>query len=252
MLDIWHIVEKNIRPSVLSGELIRVVESQEQIATNQLVDNLEEQILLEELLEQSKPVFIHNTKNKTLSYLLSTPFRYPPLIHGSRFGSRFEPSLFYASKKLSTAFAETAFYRFYFWSGMTQAPPSKKYTTEHIIFTAKYYSENGLSLNKAPFTQFEKELRNPCHYQVTQSLGENMRENNVDIFEYASARDLNKGENVALFSPSAFTNKKPQEQQQWLCETTAEKVLFSSKEGELFRYELESFLVDGEFPMPAI
>ena len=121
-MDIWASVKQDISATVLSGELIRVVESQEQIASNQLVDSLEEQIQLEELLEQSKPN-LKNTDNR-LSYLLSTPFRYPPLIHGSRFGSRFEPSLFYASKQLVTAFSETAFYLFYFWQGMLHTPPT--------------------------------------------------------------------------------------------------------------------------------
>jgi len=256
-LSIWHKVKTQIQPLVLRGDLIRVVESQEQIATSQLVDNLEEQIQLEELLEQSKPRYPKHVTGRvdeltaTLHYLLSTPFRYPPLIHGARFCSRFEASLFYASKELTTAFSETAFYRFYFWRGMKTPPPSKKYITEHTVFSAGYYSTRGLQLQNPPFSEFKSKLTHPSQYQATQALGNNMRVNEIDVFEYVSARDKNGGINIALFSPKVFVNKKPKEQQQWLCETTAEQVSFSSKEGKLLRYSINDFLIEGEFPLPA-
>ena len=54
-MDIWQLCdgERQVRP--LRGKLLRMVESQAQVATLQLVDNLAEQTLLEELLESSKP-----------------------------------------------------------------------------------------------------------------------------------------------------------------------------------------------------
>jgi len=256
-MDIWDEVKDKIRFSVLSGTLVRVVESQEQIATNQLVDSLEAQIQLEELLEQSKPRYNTLTagnkklRQKKLSYLLITPFRYPPLIHGSRFGTRFEASLFYASKTVSTAFSETAYYRFYFWAGMKKPPPSKKYITEHLTFKAKYYTQKGLLLTKPPFSQYETALRDPSQYHVSQILGKKMRENKVGIFEYVSARDSHKGTNVALFSADGFAGNKPYDQQHWLCETTENKVCFSSKEGLLFSYHKTAFLVNNALPIPA-
>ena len=257
-MSLWQKCKNKIQPVVLRGDLIRVVESQEQIATSQLVDSLEEQIQLEELLEQSKPdyrtnLFQNNSnkKNTKRHYLLTTPFRYPPLYHGSRFGNRFEPSLFYASKSITTAFSETAYYRFYFWQGMNEAPPSGKYITEHTVFSVGYYSTAGLKLQNAPFKEYEKELTDPSHYKVTQELGNEMRSNGIEVFEYVSARDLKSGINVALFQPNGLAGEKPREQQQWLCETTAEKVSFSSKEGELFSYPIEGFLRDSVFPLPA-
>ena len=109
MSEIWRQCkgERHIRP--LQGRLVRLVESQEQVATLQLVDTLEEQALLEELLESSKPPVPADAE--PLHYLLKTPFRYPPLRWGSRFGRRHEPSLFYAALKLETAMAESAYYR---------------------------------------------------------------------------------------------------------------------------------------------
>ncbi len=55
--DQWQSIdwEKVIRP--IHGTLYRLVESQEQIATRQLVDTLEEQALLEEMLDAVKPPY---------------------------------------------------------------------------------------------------------------------------------------------------------------------------------------------------
>ena len=64
----------------------RIVETQEYAATMNLVDDLEEQELLEQLLDEVKPPYKKGTQK--LHYLISTPFRYPPLKYGSRFGDR--------------------------------------------------------------------------------------------------------------------------------------------------------------------
>src|SRR5690625_4094619 len=99
-----------------------MVESQEQVATSRLVASLARQAVLEELLEASKPPVPLEVTG--LGYLLATPFRYPPLRHGSRFGSRDEPSLFYGSRGLPPLLAEVAYYRFVFWKGMSRPPPA--------------------------------------------------------------------------------------------------------------------------------
>ena len=63
----------------------RVVEAQHQVSTRKLVDSAEEQALLEEMIDRVKPPDLTHGR---LHYLLFTPFRYPPLPHGSRFGTR--------------------------------------------------------------------------------------------------------------------------------------------------------------------
>src|SRR5205807_1469000 len=52
-----------------------------------------------------------------LHYLLYTPFRHPPLRHGSRFGTRGERGILYAARELPTVFAEVAYYRLLFLEG---------------------------------------------------------------------------------------------------------------------------------------
>jgi len=249
-MDIWAACRDVAAPGPLDGELVRIVESQEKIATNAIVENLEEQSLLEELLESSKPA--ERPDAARLHYLLSTPFRYPPLKHGSRFATRYAPSLFYGSRDLKPALAETAYYRLLFWSGMKVPPPSGKLTTEHTAFGARYSVETGLRLQEAPFHPYRERLTDPASYDDSQQLGNSMREAGVEAFEYPSARDPENGINIALFHPRAFAHPQPLWQEPWLCETTNEGVSFYNKLYGTQRYQLELFLVDGHLPLPAV
>lgn len=248
-MDIWAVCREAAAPGPLEGELIRVVESQEQVASRNLVDNLAEQALLEELLESSKPAM--PADGRALHYLLASPFRYPPLEYGSRFGSRQEPSLFYGALALAPALAETAFYRLIFWRGMATPPPGGRLTTQHTLFAARYASPWGLRLHEPPFSAHEAVLTDPRNYQATQQLGGNMRKAGVELFIYRSARDLDGGLNIALFTPKAFPESAPLWKQGWLCDTRAEEVAFYHKTEGTRVYPLSRFLVDGELPLPA-
>ena len=251
MSEIWRQCkgERHIRP--LQGRLVRLVESQEQVATLQLVDTLEEQALLEELLESSKPPVPADAE--PLHYLLKTPFRYPPLRWGSRFGRRHEPSLFYAALKLETAMAESAYYRCVLWSGMAVPPPSGRILSEHASFEAGWKVERGIRLQAPPFSDHEAALTDIADYRAPQELGTAMRGAGVQAFEYRSARCPERGCNVALFTPAAFTEKRPRNLTPWLCETTAGYVAFKPAHvpgsPKIFSWEL--FLVDGKLPHPA-
>jgi len=253
-MDIWEAVKEHITPQKLNNTMLRIVESQEQIATNNLVDNLEKQAALEEMLDASKPpVPPAATGNGALHYLLATPFRYPPLKHGSRFGVRHEPSLFYGSLTEETAFAETGYYRFLFWFGMSTPPPSNKLITQHTVFSVQYTTNAGLKLQDSPFSDFQNQLMSPVSYDDTQNLGRAMRNHNIEAFEYCSARDTGRGINVALFNARALTTSTPDNQQQWICETTHKMVRFYSVADKTgYRYSLDTFLVEGELPAPAL
>ena len=249
-MDIWAACREAAVPGTLEGELVRIVESQEKIATNAIVESLEEQSLLEELLEASKPAAVPAAAG--LHYLLSTPFRYPPLKHGSRFGTSYQPSLFYGARGLKPALAETASYRLVFWSGMKTPPPSGKLVTEHTAFGARLAVETGLRLQEPPFQAYPERLTDPAEYSDTQALGSSMREAGIEAFEYTSARDPENGINIALFHPGAFSRPRPLWQEPWLCETTNESVSFYNKVYGTQRYPLEVFLVEGRLPSPAV
>jgi RES domain len=248
MVD-WGGILAAARPTRLAGALQRLVESQEQVATNQLVASLAQQSVLEEMLEATKPPLRHGTEQ--LHYLLATPFRYPPLKFGSRFGKRSEPSLFYGSLETRTVLAEAAYYRFAFWYGMVKPPPGKL-DTQHTLFGAEYRTERGLQLQSPLFADYSRVLTDPVDYGPTQALGASMREAGIEAFEYLSARDPRRGLNVALFSPAALADSRPVFQDAWLCELTAEHVHFHAAHGrEDYDFPLEIFRVNGELPWPS-
>ncbi len=247
-MDIWTACREAVVPSRHQGELLRMVESQEQIATRALVDDLAEQALLEQLLETSKPPIPPAARH--LDYLLASPFRYPPLLYGSRFGTRHEPSLFYGALGLEPVLAETAFYRLVFWSGMSEPPPGGRLSTEHTLFSARYASDRGISLHRAPFDAFTDRLRNPKSYAETQQLGGEMRAAGIELFVYRSARDPEGGLNIALFTPAPFVEPGPRWKQAWLCDVSEAEVAFYNKTVGTRVFRRELFVVDGRLPAP--
>jgi hypothetical protein len=87
---------------------------------------------------------------------------------------------------------------------------------------------------------------------ATQALGSAMRDAGIQAFEYRSARDLQQGLNVALFTPAALSAPKPDILDEWLCQTRVDRVSYYSRPGGGIRdFPLESFQVDGELPLPA-
>lgn len=248
---IWEACEGATQLHTISGTAWRLVESQEQIATLGYVDTLEEQALLEELLDAVKPPYPANSDS--YHYLLKTPFRYPPLRWGSRFGRIHEPGIFYAGCTVKTTLAESAFYRFVFWFSINSAPIKNTITSAHTLFSVNYASTQGVKLHAAPFTQFQRQLTHPQDYSATQQLGSEMRAAKVEAFEYQSARDPDKNHCVGLFVPAALAQKKPAEMTQWLCELGATEVAFKQVgQKEIIRFALDYFLVNGRLPMPAV
>ncbi len=241
--------EDHIGP--VQGRLFRLVESQERVATLGYVDSLEEQALLEDLLERNKPGYPDHCR-LNLHYLLATPFRYPPLSWGSRFGARHEPGIFYGGGSQRTTLAEAAFYRFVFWHSIEADPPAPVLHSEHTLFTAPYRSERGVRLQRPPFEGHRQALRDPADYRQTQALGRAMRGAGVEVFEYASARDPEGGNCVGLFTPAPFTRRAPTTLQAWFCELSAQEVAFKPQAGSrMLRFSVELFLINGRLPQPA-
>ena len=248
MTDIWTAARGREAICPLGGTGFRLVESQEVVATTQIVSSLADQALLEEMLEQSKPPMRAGTER--LHYLLATPFRYPPLRHGSRFGTRWEPSLFYGGTAVPVTLCEGAFYRFWFWYDNAAGPARPVLQTQHTLFSFRYQCRRGVRLQGGPFTPFREQIRNPVSYRLTQQLGQAMRSDEVEAFEYPSARDPAAGVNVALFTPDALASDRPLNQQACLCQTRAERVEFSVGR-EVYAFQIDAFLIDGRLPLPA-
>jgi hypothetical protein len=227
-----------------------VVEAQHQVSTRKLVDGADEQVLLEEMIDRVKPPA---PAGAGLHYLLFTPFRYPPLPHGSRFGTRIEPGIWYGSRELRTAFAEVAYYRLLFLEG--SGATMGVVTTSLTAFTAPLRTSRGVDLSRPPFDAFRSEIASPSTYVSSQSLGRAMRDARVEAFRYPSARDREGGVNVAALVPSVFGSGQPRSLETWYCAATREGVDVSRADflrKQRFDFPRAHFLVRGKLPAPAI
>src|SRR5699024_3246815 len=115
-----------------------------------------------------------------------------------------------------------------------------------------YRTPLGIRLQQPPFSRHQRQLSHPASYTACQQLGTAMREAGVAAFEYVSARSATGGLCAALYTPQALSTKKPAQLTSWLCELTAEQVLFKQAgTTELVHFSIEQFMVDGTFPSPA-
>ncbi|MFK7912865.1 MAG: RES family NAD+ phosphorylase [Pseudomonadales bacterium] len=246
----WRTRLANIAPGPILGTLKRMVESQAQTVTLNLVDDLGEHDLLETMLEDSKPALAPELAR--LDYLLRSPWRYPPLRWGSRFGHRHEPGIFYGALSEQALFAETAYYRLVFLEGPRSAFRDRV-ISQHTLFEARFQTSAGFDLSQAPLNEDHEILTHPSDYQACQNLGSALRERDCEAFIYRSARvgeQVTQGNNVALLQPAALQSRKHRNPQPVLCESTRELVLLRHR-ARVWRFEREQFTNAGELPQPA-
>ncbi len=252
-MQIWVSVGGSSHIATLQQEAWRIVEEQTGSVTRKLVDTSEEHHVLENLIEESKPkVKYYGDQNEFLSlhYLLSTPFRYPPLKHGSRFGTRYERSLFYASLELETAMSERAYYKLAFVRASEGNLGGK--SVNYTAFKVAVDTKKGINLCKEPFVKFKGHISSPASYADSQLLGSAMRQEGIEAFVSFSARK-DQGKNLNIFTPKAFKKDQSIEKsyQTWGCYFTKESVEFYPKlkfKGKPIVYSVEDFFVEGKFP----
>lgn len=191
-----------------------MVEAQHQVSTLKLTDTLAEQALLEELIEATKPAVPPECRH--LDFLLSTPFRY-----GAEYpkGSRFRragrtPGVFYASEAVTTAVAETAFYRLLFFAE-SPATPLPGGAAEYTAFSAEIATGQLLDLTEPPLAAEETIWMEPVDYHGCQALAEAARAGNGEAIRYRSVRDPKGRCNVAILVCRAFASPAPVERQTW-------------------------------------
>ncbi len=227
----------------------RVVEAQHHVSTRKLVDSAEEQALLEEMIDGVKPP---EPTGGSLHYLLFTPFRYPPLRHGSRFGGRRERGIWYGSIDRHTAFAEVAYYRLLFLEGTNASLGT--ITTPLTAFVANVRTMRGIDLTIPPFETYRRSIASPASYQSSQALGAEMRHAGVEAFQYPSARDRDGGVNVGVFAFSVFGRGKPRMLETWHCTASRDRVEMTQGDyfkRDTFEFPRSQFLVKGNLPAPA-
>lgn len=231
------------------ADAYRLVETQEFAATSILVDDLDEQFLLEQMLDDVKPAYRQGIES--MHYLLKAPFRYPPLKHGSRFGTRLMRSFFYASEQITTALSEVAYYRLIFLHDM-EIEYTGTMRSQHLSFSVSVESPQNIDLSSCNFEKIKTDLTDPQNYKYCQRIGKwAVEQQNIDTIKYWSARCEN-GTNLAVFDPNSIVSTQPENQQNWLCLSQINKISFTQYGGHLpINFNLTQFQVNDKLPRPA-
>jgi hypothetical protein len=236
-VSIWDACEGAQYICDLKQEPWRVVEAQHILNSRDLVDTLEEYDILEELLDSSKPTIQTNI----LDPLIFTPFRYPPLEYGSRFGRIFEPSLWYGSLDIKTALTEVAYYRLKF----NQDTEANLGYVDTLLtaFNVCIKTNQGVDLTKLPFTKYQHDISSKTSYTASQLLGSDMRADNIEAFVFYSARAKQAEKNIGIYSMNVFIQKNERysyNQQTWKCVSNQEDVQIARTDG-LGKHEVISY-----------
>lgn len=211
----------------VDGAWWRVVEAQHRNSTLGLVEDasLEDQAVLEAEIETVKPMVPPAARG--LSYLLFTPFRYRPGYPGSRFrrsdqGPGVADGVFYASEAVATALAETAFYRFLFFS--LSAMEGRPSNVPHTAFRTEL-SATAIDLTRTPLDRDRAVWTHPTDIGPCQSLAGAAREADVEVILYESVRDPQHRRNIAVLCPEPLARGRGiTAQQTWWLHMTSDVV----------------------------
>lgn len=199
------------------GALWRAVEAQHRVATARLVDTLQEQALLEDLLEGSKPA----PPGPPRHYLLTTPFRYPPPHPGgSRFRGATDAGVFYGAEERRTACAELGYWR---WRFLLDSPKLPRLEPlPQTLFQVRIECR-AVDLTAPPLSRDAALWRHPSDYSACQQLALGARAAGAGAIRYASVRDPESGACGAVLSPASFAGE-PANEQSWILAVTRERV----------------------------
>ncbi len=196
-----------------TGTVWRMVEGQHLVSTMALVDSLQEQKLLEEILERSKPPVPIECQH--LHYLMAAPFRYGLYPVNSRFRRRGQtPGVFYASEAAITAAAETVWSRLRFFA-VAEGAELPKGAAEFTAFSVGVDVEAAIDLMAGPLSAEAVKWNNPDDYTACLELADTARKIGAGLIRYSSVRHPEGLANVAVLDCAAFAGAAPEERQTW-------------------------------------
>ena len=201
------------RAEVFAVRCWRIVEAQHQASTMKVTDTPEEQDVIEQIIEATKPAIPSGCEG--LDFLLMTPFRYSATNpKGSRFRRPYAPlGVFYASEFADTSIAEMAFYRLLFYAE-SPATPYPRNPGEYTGFAVEIAGDRALNLTVDPFAN-DGQLYHLVDYAHAQDFADQAREASITAIQYRSVRDPKRGSNFAVLSPAAFAKPGPLSRQSW-------------------------------------
>ena len=204
-----------------AGNAWRAVEAQHLVSTNVLVDSADEQRVLEDLLDESKPPVPPGARG--LDFLLFTPFRYAPPSGGSRFRGETDPGVFYCADEVRTACAELGYWR---WRhlldtpALTRMPPAGQ-----TVFRVRLDAP-AIDLRTPPFDAGRPAWTDPDDYRACQTMARVVRTAGLRAIRYESVRDPLHAGCCAVLDPGAFAKRSPLDRQTWLLSVFRERVVW--------------------------
>ena len=149
----------------------------------------------------------------------------------------------------------------YFWlfqQGPKELGPLAHIRDQRTAFSVKLISKKALDLDSEAFIHSEEfastreNIRRPDSWDYTQQLGKQLRELGAEFIIYPSARFAG-GKNIAVFSPLAFAEKDPAQQQLWHVRFTTDTCVFvRAGISDGFEFQRKDFSVDGRIPHPSL
>lgn len=218
----------------LRRRLWRAVEAQHIASTLRLVASAQEQLVLERVLEASKPSI--PPQATSLHYLLYTPFRYPSPM-GSRFRSPLDPGVWYGAEDVRTACAELGYWRWRFLidsEALESLGPAPQ-----TVFRAGIDTKS-VDLTRPPFQRDRAHWCDRGDYRTTQALAAQARAADIGAIRYESVRDPEHGAAVAVLRAQAFTPKKPIAQETWFLTVKRTRVTWQ-REGALLEFAADDW-----------
>lgn len=204
----------------------RGVEAQHVVSTMRLADSPEEQDLLEQLLERSKPALPRLAQ--PLHYLLTTPFRYNPA-HASRFRPAGAKGQWYGAETIQAACAEVAYWRHRFLldsAGLVD----EVLLTEHSFFQA-VVGGAAIDLTAQPWVRARQAWTDGQDYSATHAVAAAAQARGVQWLCYESVRAPGNRCAVA-FTADCLSEPAPSLEatmQRWHCKTTRDRVMFTGQ-----------------------
>jgi hypothetical protein len=220
---IWIRVALSSEFRRFEGSCWRLVEAQHRVSTLKLTDSLAEQVLLEELIEATKPAIPAECRH--LDFLLATPFRYGAVYpNGSRFRRAGRTlGVYYAARHIATAVAEMAFHRLLFFAESPRTPwPAD--AGEYTAFSAEIATARLLDLTQEPLSADATIWTDLAEYEGCQAFAAAARAIDADVIGYPSVRDPAKGDNLAILLCRAFAKPTPVDRQTWRMRLSASGV----------------------------
>ncbi len=200
--NIWTPIALASEARPWSGRGWRAVEALHRVATMTLVHgDLGDQSLLEDILEEAKPVLPRATDG--LHWLLATPFRYwPKPPSGSRFRARTDPGVFYGADEEKTACAECGYWRLRFWLD-SEGLAGREASIPITLFEFHGATPHMVDLTQPPLVADHAIWTDPADYSATQKIAGTAHEAGIELIRYQSVRHP-EGNCLAILTPQVF------------------------------------------------